>query len=186
MKIGFTGAGSTGKTTTLNLIKDEVNVPILPSSTREVFKKWNIKEDQQENMSPEDKLLLQNDIFDMRDRIEIEAGHSFISDRVLLDNFAYSLLRCYLAMGREMVDSKEAQVLENLKTYDLLFYFPITFTPIQDEMRHANYALLKTIDSIIYAFLTKHGFDFITVPAGSPEDRAKYVLSFITEMESSK
>lgn len=183
MKIGFTGAGSTGKTTTLELIKDKLDIPVLPSTTRQVFEKWGINEDAQETMSSEEKWKLQKDIFENRFNTEFQAGNSFISDRTLLDNYAYCKLRCYLAITEEEEKELKKRVLDNLKTYDAIFYFPMTFKPVPDELRQANYTFLTVIDSIIFSFLSRDYGDGYIVPKGTPEFRAEYVLEQINYLK---
>ena len=184
MKIGFTGAGSTGKTTTLELIKDHISIPVLPSTTRQVFERWGINEDAQENMSPEDKWKLQKDIFDNRFNTENQAGEDFISDRTLLDNYAYCKLRCYLAITEEEDNELKQKVIDNLKNYDAVFYFPMTFRPVPDGLRQANFTFLTIIDSIIFSFLSREYGNGYIVPKGTPEFRAEYVLERIRSIQT--
>jgi hypothetical protein len=183
MRIGFTGAGATGKTTTLNVFAEfNPNIPVLPSSNRSVYKKWNLTEEDQEKMTFEEKLRLQEDIYEARFKSEEEYEQSgFVSDRTVLDNFCYQQIRCYDAMDQDMLDEKRVQVKKNMRKYDLICYFPITFRPVGDEIRYANPVFQNMMDNFVFAEL--HKMDLwdktITVRTGTPEERAGQISNFV-------
>lgn len=180
MRIGMTGAGGTGKTTVLNILTERYpDIPVLPSPIRSVYARWGINEEDQEKMSFEEKLKLQEDIYQTRFATEDEYGHSFISDRTVLDHFCYQQIRCYAAMTQEMLDQKRKQIKQNMKKYDLICYFPITFTPQGDDIRYGNPVYQNMIDNFIFGEINKLGLSVLTVKAGSPEDRADYIAKFI-------
>jgi thymidylate kinase len=185
MKIGFTGAGGTGKTTTMELVKELIPLPVLPSGTRDVYRERGVIESDQESMSPQEKLDLQYAIFDRRAEVEQTAGESFIADRTLLCNFAYSQLRCYELMTEDMHRAREEQVKENLKQYDYIFYFPIYFSPKGDDIRQGNYTLTKVIDSLIFTFLEQQNVPYIKIKNQSPIRRAENIHDYVTGLYDS-
>ena len=183
-RIGFTGAGGTGKTTVLNALdRNEFvkSLPRLSSPTRLVYARWGITEADQLHMTGDEKLRLQMEIFEERVRAEDNVGETFLSDRTLLDNYAYCLFRNYEMIDRHSLDMLESQVRANLKLYTHIFYFPILFDPPSDGFRQTGYAYNRMIDSIIHAFLSRNGVAAYTVPMGSPEERAHFILSRIAE-----
>lgn len=156
MRIGFTGTGGAGKTTTLNsMVKaDPTLPPVLLSRTRRVFERWGLTESQQEDMSPEDRWLLQKDIFSSRLEAESECS-DFISDRTILDSFAYCIHRCYQVIDDTSFHELKSMVIDNLIKYDVIIYFPITtkFNPPDDGMRQQGFAYRYQIDSLIKSVL---------------------------------
>lgn len=183
-RIGFTGAGGTGKTTVLNVLDLNEYVrglPRLSSPTRAVFARWGITEADQESMTPDDKLRLQMEIFSERVSAEERVGDTFLSDRTLLDNYAYCLFRNYERLDRHSLELLESQVQANLKLYTHIFYFPILFDPPSDGFRQVGFAYNRCIDSIIQSFLTRNRVASFVVPMGTPEERARFVLNRIAE-----
>jgi len=182
MKIGFTGAGGTGKTTTLNILSEMYpDIPVLPSNTRSVYNKWNITEVDQETMTFQDKLRLQEDIYAVRVEAENKCDRGFLSDRTILDNFCYQQVRCYEAMDHPMFMEKRKLIKENMRQYDFICYFPITFAPVGDDVRYGNPVFQNLMDNLMFAEL--HKLDLwkkvLTVGAGSPEDRAHKIMKLV-------
>jgi len=176
----MTGAGGTGKTTVLNILKERYpTIPVLPSPIRSVYARWGITEEDQEKMSFEDKLKLQEDIYNTRFSTEDNYPAGFISDRTCLDHFCYQQIRCYAAMTQEMIDIKRQQIRDNMNKYDLICYFPITFTPQGDDVRYGNPVFQNMIDNFIYAEIHKLELNVLTVGKGSPEDRAGRIGAYI-------
>lgn len=179
VRIGFTGAGGTGKTTTLELVKEECGLPPLPSTTRAVFAAFGVeREEDQDSMTPTERRRLQDAVFAARLAKESEMP-SFVSDRTLLDNYAYSLVRCSSTYTDDDVERIEGIVGKNLERYDALFYFPITFKPPKDGMRQGGMALGRLIDSVVKDFLSRKEIFYVEVPSGEPSVRSAFVLRAI-------
>jgi thymidylate kinase len=173
-RIGLTGAGGVGKTTVFNLLND-VDLPKLGSVTRRVWNRWGITEADQENMSPEDRLKLQFDIFAEREKAELEIGDDFISDRTLLCHYAYCVFRNYGLITDKEFEDLELRVVANLSTYDWIFYFPMTFTPHSDGLRQTGNAYNACIDGLIFRFLEKFSIPYVRIKNGTPEVRAEQI-----------
>jgi len=91
MRIGFVGVGGTGKTTTLQSVNESLELPVLASVARLVWKDFGITEkDMIDNRDYEFALRVQRAIFDKRLKAEAEMD-DFISDRTLLDTYCYML-----------------------------------------------------------------------------------------------
>lgn len=189
MRIGFTGAGSTGKTTTLNhLVEHHLSdIPVLPSSNRSVYKKWNLTEVDQENMTFQQKLELQEDIYEARFESEEAYKESgFISDRTVLDNFCYQQIRCYDAMNQEMLDRKRDEIKVNMMKYDLICYFPVTFRPSDDEIRYGNPVFQNMMDNFVFAELHKMNLwdKTLVVKTGTVEERANQIANIVNAIRT--
>jgi len=188
MKIAFTGAGGTGKTTLAEQVSKKWGVPFLTNVAREVMKQKGIEnETAQNDMTPEALLDLQYVIFlALKERRASEPA--FVTDRLLLDNYVYALRRCGRAMGEDLRQEWEQAAIEDLYRMDLVFYCPAGLFPLKaDGMRQADVAHQYLVDSSIYGLLCKHAFDrqcghVYVVNMADPQRRQAYVDALISEV----
>lgn len=188
MKLAFTGAGGTGKTTLAQYASEKWGVPFLTNVAREVMKQKGIaNETAQNDMTPEALLDLQYSIFQaLKTRRESEPA--FVTDRLLLDNYVYALRRCGPAMSEELRKTWEAAAIEDLYRMDLVFYTPAGLFPLQaDGMRQADVAHQYLVDSAIYGLLSKHAFDRMcghvyVVNMADQKRRQAYIDALISEV----
>lgn len=182
MKVGFIGAGGTGKTTVLGLLKD-CGVPVMAGVSRGVFKERNLTEDSQLTMTPQEKWELQKEIFARK--LQQDQIEDRISDRTLLDHFVYCLLRSTESIGDSTVTAYEALVRENLMKYDVLVYFPLAeFWSADDGFRQSHRAWALSVDSIARGLLEKLAIPYKMLPFGSPESRAALVKQWMEEAKT--
>jgi adenylate kinase family enzyme len=89
MKVAFTGAGGTGKTTMASWLAEQYNIPYVGSVGREAFKQMGIEsEAAQETMSEQKLLELQWLIFKLLQAKRTQYPH-FVTDRLIIDNYVY-------------------------------------------------------------------------------------------------
>jgi len=131
MRIGFCGIGGTGKTTTLYAVQGHIkdrHLPVLKSVARGVMDKLQITEKDQIFKDEKKALELQEGIFEERMRVEKVLSQSgspgFISDRTLFDTFCYMSMWCHRSLSPEKYETYKYLALENLKTYDRIYFFP--------------------------------------------------------------
>jgi hypothetical protein len=190
MRIGFTGVGGTGKSTTMELIRETLDLPVLGSTSRSVFEKWNISESDQEKMTPQEKWKLQREIFDTRLDAEKSYVKGFLSDRTIVDNYVYCLVRCYEAINSEELSEVEKMVRKNTSQYDVIFFFSMdAFIPEDDGMRQNHIPYRRLVENAMRGALNSPlclADHVIEVPCGTPQDRAEFVLNKITEIKKAQ
>lgn len=134
-------------------------------------------------MSPEERLRLQIDIFDVRleDEARPEFAGGFISDRTLADNLSYCVIRNFSTLTDEHFYKYRDLAFASVKSYDLVFYFPLhKWEGIDDGLRQLGHAYNTVVDSTVHDFLVKSGCNFREVPIASPEARARFVMNQVT------
>lgn len=190
MIIGFTGAGGTGKSATLTKMSEILILNqdyVLRSVARRVYERRNITEKDQDNMSDQQKYDLQFEIFNERISEEKKYRYGFISDRTLLDHYAYFLFRNYNFIKNEDLISVRNMVISNLNRYDLILYFPTySFISTEDGFREQSHAYHECIDSIIANTLKFIKAKTVTVPSGDLDERAKYVIKEINRQRGTR
>ena len=188
MKVAFTGAGGTGKTTLATYAAKKWELPFLTNVAREVMQSRGIENESAQNaMSPEALLDLQYAIFlALKERRSSEPA--YVTDRLLLDNYVYALRRCGPAMDETLRKAWEDAAIADLYQMDLVFYTPAGLFPLKaDGMRQADVAHQYLTDSAIYGLLCKHAFDrqcghVYVVNMADPERRQAYVDALISEV----
>jgi len=188
MKVAFTGAGGTGKTTLATYAAKKWELPFLTNVAREVMQSRGIENESAQNaMSHEALLDLQYAIFlALKERRSSEPA--YVTDRLLLDNYVYALRRCGSSMNETLRKAWEDAAIADLYQMDLVFYTPAGLFPLKaDGMRQADVAHQYLIDSAIYGLLCKHAFDrqcghVYVVNMADPERRQAYVDALISEV----
>lgn len=172
MKVIFTGAQGTGKTSVMDALPDSLYK--IRGVTRKVITDKNLTiNEYSDNCS-------QKHIFDAYEH-ELTVNDNYIAERGLIDVLAYSLSR--LKANRcspTLIETQYEHLIkfsENNK--DVVYvYFPIEFEIVSDGTRSIDKEFQKEIDDIIYEILeamkTRYGIKFITV-SGSVEERVKQI-----------
>lgn len=181
MRIAFCGTGGVGKTTLINLLKDyfsDREFVFLDEITRTLKENgFPINHDQTTDYNQTQLMILGAHLHNL--------SHShFITDRCLIDGFAYTE---YLALHNKVnspVRDAAANALEaGLKMYDLIFYIPIEFAPENDGVRSVDINFIKGIDRIIQDYITEvkinRGITSIYTITGSVEERIEKIKNII-------
>lgn len=190
MKIAFTGAGGTGKTTLAKYIAEKWGVPYVGSVSREVMTELGIESEMdQEKLSDDELLFLQQAIYERR-KTKLASLDSYVTDRCALDNYIYGLRRCGSALTERVRDLWEKGAVADLYAQDLVFHTPIgLFETVADGVRVTDVSHQHLMDAAMYGFLCKHGFDrmaghLYVVNMADLERRKRYVDALISEVYS--
>ncbi len=179
--IGFCGAGGTGKTTVANLLHESCGVPLVPSSTRGVFRMLNLEtEADQEKLDAEGRKHLQRSIQDAYYR-NLMGYPKGVSDRTPLDHWCYMLFYCGDYMSEEEVESFRKRTAEGLKRFEYVFYFPlVTYPTHEDGMRKGGYGYRKAYDYLMRSAILDFGVPVYTMRVNqTPEDRVSHIWNLL-------
>ena len=172
MKVIFTGAQGTGKTSVMDALPESLHK--IKGVTRKVITEKNLTiNEYSDNCS-------QKHIFDAYEH-ELTVNDNYISERGLIDVLAYSISR--MEAGRCSPTLIETQ-FEHLRKFsvknpDVVYvYFPIEFKIVGDGTRSIDEEFQHEIDLIIHNILDdiyqEFGIKYITVH-GSIEERVKQI-----------
>lgn len=188
MKIGFTGAGGTGKTTLAKTLAAVTGETFMPSPSRACFEKHGVKsEDDQRNMTPEARYALQMDIFKAINTQVMESQNG-VFDRTHLDNLFYGFWQCRERISNEQFRDMWRTTVVGLETFDFVIFCPMyqwCYTDATtDGMRTQSSVARTVMDHFIYAFLDKvhmNGHQIRLIKAGDDtnEVRAREILTII-------
>jgi len=182
IRVGFTGAGGTGKTTTAKAVSEKMKAPLIKSASRAVYEEKGLTEEKCLALPDAEKFQLQFDIFDKKIDLDINT-FGFVADRTLLDHWAYCLMYCSAFMSNLQFEEFEDKVrIHMLSTYSHIFYFPFGywFAP-SDGVRQDSHAWQSAIDAIIVGYIQRWRLPVLEVPqVNGPQDRTDFVVRKIS------
>lgn len=184
VRIGFTGAGGTGKTTTAQFISEKLELPTFPSASRQVYIAESLSEDDVLKMTGEERWSLQQRIF--QKKIELDQFNQFVTDRTLLDHLAYCLAYCAPYMRNDEFHKTEAMTRSHMKgAYTHVFYFPWgVWQAPPDGVRQELQSWQSQIDAIILGYLARWDIPAFVVPqTQGADERNEWVLNRILGKE---
>jgi predicted ATPase len=182
MRVGFIGSHSTGKTSVAKYITElDPKWTFVPSTARKVAAAGLGVNRQADHMS---QILTTLSRFVDESRAH-ELNPDSMSDRTPLDSLAYTKYQIdNVWIGNDLNDfywdySKKF-VIEAMKNYDLVFYFPVdAFAMTSDGLREEDERYRSDIDGIIVELIRDLGIKVLSVPNGTIEERSLYVLENI-------
>ena len=179
MRIGFTGAQGSGKTTLAKLIKQHDDKTVFVPSTARVALQQGYK------INTEADPLSQLLTTVSRIAAEYEAvGELIISDRTPLDSLAYTNYQYDHIWSEEektqfYMDSSFSLVEQAMRNYDHIFYCPPYFAPTDDGVRSGDTAYQKAIDEYIVGLIQTMLLRVHTVPFSTPLNRLEWFYETI-------
>ncbi len=185
--IGFTGTGGSGKTTTARALAHKLELPFRASVSRDVFEKWHITEADQRDMTPEENLDLQLEIFDSR-KDQIEKYPYGVYDRTLLDHLVYTLYRCGPVVDSDLFTKLCKDVAQDVTRHELILFTPIVQFSEDDAFREQGFGYRLTIDlmnrsltGFIDEILNQRSVTF-TLPVMSVEKRVDKIITLLDDI----
>lgn len=166
LKIGFMGAGGTGKTTDATALSEELGVPMIKSASRTALERLGVGEAEVLKMTDEEKWKLQLEIFNSKEELD-DHTFEFIGDRTLLDHFVYCLMYCATFIPATDFFAFENNVRKHMKsTYTHMFYYPWGYWNVQtsDGVRQDAPGWQSAIDALIVGYIRRWNLPVIQVP----------------------
>jgi predicted ATPase len=160
MKIAFTGAGGTGKTTMAKHVSETWGIPYVGSVAREVAKEMQIESEEAQNSMSDGALFEYQYAIYLRRQQRVTEHPHFVTDRLALDNYIYGLRRCGKALTEDVRKEWLEGVEADFNRFDLVFYCPAGLFEVQDDgMRQVDTSHTYLIDAALYGMLSKIGWD---------------------------
>lgn len=174
MKIGFTGASSTGKTTLAKKLCKKFAIAYIGNITRKVAKDFPINESG--NVDTQLAIMLEH--------FKVLSNDKFITDRTLIDCLAVT--RYLFGKEHYLVKSFLNIISERITEYDYIIYTPIEFDAEADGERSTSDDFRKTVDDLIrrylFSFQEMHPTLKVIQVTGSVEDRLEQIYSKLPDV----
>lgn len=175
-RIVFVGSFSTGKTTLAELLARKLDVPLLPEAAREIAA-MGFKLDKDATAETETLIFLK--------QYNNELSYpNFVSDRSLIDVMAYAgwvLDNQPRRLENALWDECERLAERQLRTnYSHVFYLPIEFPIVPDDLRPMDPDFQRDIDQRIVKLLETHDVRHDTL-AGSVDERMSQIESMLSK-----
>jgi hypothetical protein len=182
-RIAFTGAGGTGKTTSADYIATEFGLEQPKSASRQVYEANGYTEAFVLSMSPEEKLDVQTKIF--AQKVKNDQAFSYVTDRTLLDHYAYCLAYCGGYMDNQIFSAYEEQTRQAmLSTYSHIFYFPWGYWEVADDgVRSSVDAWQSQIDALIVGYISRWQLPVTVVPQTDGEAARNEFIRMVLDGE---
>lgn len=193
MRIAFSGAANTGKTTLLTTFLRRWPMFATPNKTyRDVIKENNL--DHSSKTSEETQLLILNWMMEEQDKYP--KGSKVVYDRCPWDNLAYTLQgNSRGIINDEVTAAIISFVKESMKGLDIIFWIPFNdkIKIVNDSMRDTDINFIKQTDKIFEQLFDQYSNDLendvfypkddspaiVKLEGDSVDDRIFYVSQFI-------
>jgi predicted ATPase len=154
MRVGFIGAGGTGKTSLAEALAAKTGWPLHRSINRQVFAQFNQTQLTHTSLPPSQRWAIQRTSFLLKIQQDQANPHG-IFERTLLDHYMYCLLYCHEAIPDREISDMQELVQENIAGYTRLYYFPIYNWPVSlaDEFRDTGVANRELQDVILQGLI---------------------------------
>lgn len=179
MKIYFTGAHSTGKTTLARYVSETYKLPMITESARIILSERELNVDSlRSDINSVDSY--QTEVFH-RQITEENKHTSFVSDRSLLDNIAYSAQHSRVAANL-VSETKFKHYLESLKDNKVIIFFvrPSIATLKSDGVREQiTWDGIISIDAMIKLLLKLYSIRYFQINTDNMQERINFIDNII-------
>jgi predicted ATPase len=179
MRIYFSGAHSSGKSTLTRYVSERYTLPMINEAARVIL---NEKELHLSTLRSDLNSVnqYQSDVFYRQ--LEEEAKHkSFVGDRCLIDCVAYAIQHSSIS-AKLIKDPKFAQYIEQLKTSQALIFFvrPSKSIMVEDGVRETpQWDGMVAIDAIIKTLYEMNSIRYFQIGVDSIQERIKLIDNVI-------
>lgn len=179
MKIGITGAHSTGKTTLLNALRSEElfkDYAVCDEVTRQVLA-LGVPINEKGNDVTQ-RLIMNQHI------VNLSLHKNMLTDRTALDGLIYT---AWLFDG-DKIEKKTLEYAQQVydaiwPKYDLIFYTPIEFNVVDDGVRSINPLFREEIGRMFEKYIKVNTHPHIITLTGSVYNRLQTVFNTIKEFK---
>ncbi len=185
MRIAFSGSGGTGKTTLLNEINKELDLPVIGEGIREWLAEHGF--DDFSDMAKKDVVKMQEDTLKRKMDIESEL-QAFMSDRTTVDNLSYAL-RWIGSVDNGEYEGWMAQYITHAMShadvsYDLIFILPWGEVKLEDDGTRSSktwyqYMMQNIIERHIYMLERPMVYEVMAVPLEERVVECKRIINAI-------
>ncbi|RYA23127.1 hypothetical protein CRU96_09635 [Malaciobacter halophilus] len=171
MKIAFTGASSTGKTTLAKAIEEKLLIKYINVDSRKIIDDLN--HSNIDNLNEQEFLEFQK-IWLSEKLINESSTDKFITDRTYIDAIAY--------MCNRNINNFELfnNYIKNMDVYDLIFYLPTGRIPFLDDgYRTKDEEANKNVDNLILELLEKNSIKYYKVDISDFASSLEYIVDIV-------
>lgn len=182
MKISFTGASGTGKTSVAKQLfsshKGELaDLELVGVNSRGLLDKLGLQ--RAEDIGDLEYKVFQTMYFSQKLLLESKAS-SLLTERSFADGLAYWKLHCEASASRAENAIFHRLCREQTKTYDRHFLFPTDFLPLEDDgYRHGNPDYHREFELVLRSILDEWMIEYVEMPRSDITERARFVLDYI-------
>lgn len=187
MRVGICGTGGVGKSTLIKALKEyfeEKQYVINTEITRELKDAGYHINASSKNYNETQLLILGKHLSNLIER-------KMISDRCLIDGYAYTEYLCHAGKVDVVVRDAVANALEaGIDLYDIILYIPIEFETEDDGVRSTDDLFRRGVDSIIKTYLSEISVNrknvVVYTITGNVEERIQKIKTIIENEESKR
>lgn len=180
MKIYYTGAHASGKSTLARYTSQKYNLPMLTEAARMVLSEWELNVDSlRSDIAVVD--AYQSAVFD-RQLVEEAKLASFVADRSLIDSIAYAAQ--HSTITNQLVNKSEFhKYIEAMCKPNTMVFFvrPSIATMKADGVREQlNWDAVITIDAMLKLLLEMYSIRYHQINTSNMQERIRIVDSIIS------
>jgi len=179
MKIAFTGASGTGKTSVAHhLLSPQfqtlMEVPLAGVDSRNLLDMLGLR--RSESIEDDQYKVFQTMYF--AQKVLIESEHeAFLTERSFVDGLVYWKMHCENNASPSENAIMHSLCYEQTMKYDYHFLFPTGFIPVEDDgYRHRDPEYHKKFELLLQSILREWEVRYTVIPRSDVSSRANFIM----------